>query len=122
MRSVDSGRIEELRVQTELGEAAFSSYAVRKLKRPRLICENDLCAVVVLLCVTLTNIIGLPGDQAALESDHLDGIQADLEYIVEESQKRREGERCHKYGREAKLDHWRKNKQFSSLIRNYSLL
>lgn len=75
-------------------------------------CHLMLCALIVRLFVALTNIIGLPGNQATLESDHFDGIQADLKYIVDESQKRRQGEGCHKYGREAELDHWRKNKQF----------
>lgn len=80
--------------------------------QPRAEEQNRVWAVIVLLLVALTNIVGLPGNQAPLESDHFDGIQADLKYVVDESQKRRERERSHEYGSEAKLDHWRRDKQF----------
>lgn len=94
-------------------------------KRPRAqILYKYVCSH-CLLFVALTNIIGLPGNQATLESDHFDGIQADLKYIVDESQKGCEGKRCHKYGSEAELDHWGEKKNsflFYILIMNYSCL
>lgn len=55
--------------------------------------------------VSLTNIIGLLGNHSALEGDHLDGIQTNLNDVIDEGQQRSERKRCHKYGGEAELDH-----------------
>ena len=55
----------------------------------------------------LTNVVGLPGNQPPFQTDHLDGVQADLKDVVDESQQGGEGERCHEYGGETELDHWR---------------
>ena len=58
----------------------------------------------------LTNIVGFLGDQSPLQSDHLNGVQAYLDDIINQGQKRSERKRCHKYGGEAELDHWGESK------------
>jgi len=55
----------------------------------------------------LTNAVGLPRNKPPFQVDHLDGVQADLKDVVDESQQGSEGERRHKDGGKAELDHWR---------------
>lgn len=58
----------------------------------------------------LTNVIGLPGHHASAQPHHLDGIQADLEEVVEECQQWGQGKGSNKNGGEAVLDHCRGGK------------
>lgn len=55
----------------------------------------------------LTNVVGLIGNQSPFKAHHLDGVQADLKDVVHESQQWGERKRCHKYGGETELDHWK---------------
>lgn len=54
----------------------------------------------------LTNVTGLPGNKAPLIADHFDGIQANLNNVIQKGQKGRQRECSHKCGGEAELDHW----------------
>lgn len=52
----------------------------------------------------LTNVVCFLGNESALQRDHFNGVQADLNDVVDEGQQRGERKRCYKYGGEAELD------------------
>lgn len=54
---------------------------------------------------TLTDVVGFLRDQPALQGDHFNGIQSDLDDVVDERQERGEREGRHEDGGEAELDH-----------------
>lgn len=56
--------------------------------------------------VTLTDVVGLLGNESALQRDHFNGVQANLDDVVNERQQRGERKGGHEYGGEAELDHW----------------
>lgn len=66
-----------------------------------------LSCIITVTDTQLTNVVGLSRDQPALQADHFDGVKTDLENVIDESKQGGQGERCHEYGGETELDHWR---------------
>lgn len=58
----------------------------------------------------LTDVIRFLWDYASLQAQHFNGIQSDLKYVVDESQKRSQGKGCDEDGCETELDNYREGR------------